>query len=77
MDCLNSPPKTTLICDTCERKVIETTSFEGSLELKFKGKFMSFMGQEMAKPSFSIRLKVCQKCALQIMNKHKGILINE
>ena len=63
-------------CDTCERSIDKFQSFKGELELSFQGKILSFLGDDYLKPKYSVELSICENCAIAIMNKHKGLLVN-
>ena len=63
-------------CDTCQKAVVKGQVFKGHLQLQYQGERLSFMGEQVERPSFNIGLTLCDKCALLVMSKNKGILLN-
>ncbi len=64
------------ICDHCKRSVFKEAAFSGDLTLKFNGHSLDFMGMEYERPAYSVPFVFCQGCALLIMQRQKGILVN-
>lgn len=63
-------------CDCCQKAIAHYKSFKGELKLTFQGEKLSFMGEAFKQPSFDIEIVVCEHCAIVLMTKNKGILID-
>ncbi len=44
------------------------------MSLKYGADSMSFLGTTFEKASYDIQIKLCEACALLIMQKHLGVL---
>ncbi len=63
-------------CDGCGIPVLEEFCFSGKITMTYNNARYEFLGTEYVKPCYDVELMLCEKCAINVMQSHKGILIN-